>query len=201
MRRSRLLVVVTLCGAGLVLLLNLIPGVASARTTQPAAAKVTVITVSAGLPSELQFKLSKLSKVPAGTVTFKVTNKGTVAHDFRICTTAVKTSKANTCVGKTTPMLASGKSATLTVTLSKTGTYEFLGAVPGHAAAGMKGLLGIGVAVAAPAAAASSSASTSTGSSSSSSSGSSSGSGSAGAGAAAPTSYPPGNATTGKTIF
>jgi len=38
------------------------------------------------------------------------------------------------------------------VKLTKSGKYEYLCAVPGHAAAGMKGLIGIGVAVtAAPA--------------------------------------------------
>ncbi len=110
----------------------------------------TVITVTAGQPSELAFKVSKASGIPAGTVTFKFTNKGKISHDFKICTSPAKTSAANSCVGKVTAILAPGKSATLTVKLSKSGKYEYLCTVPGHAAAGMKGLIGIGVKVATP---------------------------------------------------
>ena len=46
-----------------------------------------------------------------------------------------------------TALLKPGQSATLTVTLKKRGKYEYLCLVPGHAAAGMKGLLGIRVKV------------------------------------------------------
>jgi mono/diheme cytochrome c family protein len=81
-------------------------------------------------------------------VTFKVTNAGTLSHDFKICTKAVTGDTANSCTGKVTAMIAKGKSATLTVTLAK-GEYEYLCTVPGHAAAGMKGLIGVGEAVAA----------------------------------------------------
>ena len=77
-------------------------------------------------------------------VTFKFTNLGAIGHDFKICTKAVTTSKANTCVGKVTATLKKGGKATLTVTL-KRASNEFLCAVPGHAAAGMKGLIGVGV--------------------------------------------------------
>jgi len=114
-----------------------------------AAPKVTVVAVIAGKPSELSFKLSKFSKLPAGMITFKVTNQGLGFHNFKICTISVKTSAKNSCVGKSTPLLKHGQSATLTVKLTKNGTYEYMCAVPGHAAAGMKGLLGVGVAVAA----------------------------------------------------
>ncbi len=112
-----------------------------------------MIAVTAGKPVELGFKLSKWSSLPAGTVTFKVTNRGYATHDFKICTTPVKSSAKNACVGKVTRLLKRNQSATLTVKLTKTGKYEYLCSVPGHAAAGMKGLLGIGVKVAAPAAA------------------------------------------------
>ncbi|HWB22932.1 MAG TPA: c-type cytochrome [Gaiellaceae bacterium] len=111
-----------------------------------AAKKPWVVTVTAGKPSELAFKLSKLSLIPAGVVTFKVTNSGVLTHDFKVCTKPTKSSKANSCVGKETPMLKHGKSATLTLTLKK-GAYEFLCTVPGHASAGMKGLMGIGVTI------------------------------------------------------
>jgi uncharacterized cupredoxin-like copper-binding protein len=117
---------------------------------QLAAAKPTTITVTAGKPAELAFKLSKLSDIPAGPVTFKVTNEGVAFHTFEICTTPVTSAAKNSCVGKVTKLLKHGQSATLTVALLKNGKYEFLCSVPGHAAAGMKGLLGIGVKVTAP---------------------------------------------------
>src|SRR3954454_296377 len=86
------------------------------------AARATTVTVTAGSPSEFKFKLSK-SSVPAGAVTFKVTNKGNLPHDFKIA-------------GKTTPLLQSGKTATLKVTIKK-GANSYLCTVSGHAAAGM----------------------------------------------------------------
>lgn len=83
----------------------------------------TAVTVTA---TEFKFKLSKTS-VKAGTVTFTVKNAGHIGHDFKIG-------------GKKTPVIASGKSAKLTVTLKK-GKQTYLCTVPGHAAAGMKGKL------------------------------------------------------------
>jgi hypothetical protein len=50
-------------------------------------------------------------------------------------------------VGKVTKLLKPGQSASFTVTVKKAGKYEFLCSVPGHAAGGMKGLIGFGVAV------------------------------------------------------
>jgi uncharacterized cupredoxin-like copper-binding protein len=101
--------------------------------------KATVVTVTAGKPSEFKFVVSPKT-VKHGAVTFKVTNKGAVPHDFKICAKAGATT-ALTCTGKVTPQLAGGASATLSVTIAKAGTYEFLCSVPGHAAAGMKGVL------------------------------------------------------------
>jgi uncharacterized cupredoxin-like copper-binding protein len=43
--------------------------------------------------------------------------------------------------GKKTPILAPGKSATLSYTFKTAGRYEYLCTVPSHALAGMKGLL------------------------------------------------------------
>jgi uncharacterized cupredoxin-like copper-binding protein len=96
----------------------------------------TTVTVTAGKPSEFGFKLSTKS-VAHGSVTFKVTNGGKIPHDFKICSSS-KGGSANSCAGKATPVLAPGKSATLTVTLAA-GTYEYLCTEPGHAAGGMKG--------------------------------------------------------------
>ncbi len=127
--------------------LVVMPAAGQAASTK-AAATSTTITVMAGKPSELAFKLSKFSKIPAGTVVFNVKNAGKIAHTFAICLKPTA-SAPNACVGKqkVTKLLQGGQSQTITVTLSATGTYEFLCTFPGHAAAGMKGLIGIGVPV------------------------------------------------------
>jgi uncharacterized cupredoxin-like copper-binding protein len=150
-RSKMVLLALGACSVGLTAwMLGVATGPASGQVKAAKAAKVTVITVTAGKPSEFAFKLSKLS-APAGTVSFKVTNKGAAIHDFKICTTAGKgVASANACTGKVTPKLKPGKSATLTVTLKK-GKYEFLCDVTGHAKAGMKGVVGIGVAAPTPA--------------------------------------------------
>jgi uncharacterized cupredoxin-like copper-binding protein len=121
----------------------------AAQATARPFAVPTTITVTAGKPSELAFKLSKTSMVKPGAITFNVTNQGVAFHDFRICSKPVTSASVvtNSCSGKTTKVLHHGDSATLTVTISKSGKYEFLCTVSGHAAAGMKGLIGIGVAV------------------------------------------------------
>jgi uncharacterized cupredoxin-like copper-binding protein len=112
-------------------------------------AKAASIKVTAGKPSELSFKLSRRSSVPAGRITFKVTDLGVAFHNFKICVKPASkpASIPNSCKGKATRILKHGQSATLTVSISRKGVYEFLCTVPGHAAAGMKGLLGIGVRV------------------------------------------------------
>jgi plastocyanin len=76
--------------------------------------------------TEFHFKVTPAS-VAHGSVTFTVTNKGKLSHDFKIG-------------GKKTALIQPGKSATLTVTL-KAGKAPYLCTVPGHAAAGMKGIL------------------------------------------------------------
>ena len=81
-------------------------------------------TVKVGA-KEFKFTLSRKS-AHHGKVTFKVTNKGHIQHDFKIA-------------GKKTKLLSPGKSASLTVTLKKGKKYRYTCTVPGHAAAGMKG--------------------------------------------------------------
>jgi uncharacterized cupredoxin-like copper-binding protein len=90
-------------------------------------AATTTVAVTAGKPSEFKYTLSKRS-VPTGTVVFRITNRGQIAHDFKIA-------------GKTSARLATGKAGTLTATFAKPGRYAFLCTLPGHAAAGMKGVL------------------------------------------------------------
>ena len=104
-----------------VLAVGFFAGAGSASSSSPAAS--TRITVAA---SEFKFVLSK-KIVPHGTVTFVVKNKGNVAHDFKIH-------------GKKTPLISPGASKTLKVVFAK-GKYPYLCTVPGHAAAGMKGVL------------------------------------------------------------
>jgi uncharacterized cupredoxin-like copper-binding protein len=107
--------------------------VASAQRT------ATTVTVTAGKPSEFGFKLSTKS-VKHGPVTFKVTNGGAIPHTFKVCSSP-KGGTANSCKGKGTPTISPGSSATLSVTFSSAGSYEYLCTVPGHAAGGMKGVL------------------------------------------------------------
>ena len=94
---------------------------ASSVLGAPAQAKTTTVKVTA---FDLGFKLST-KKAKHGKVTFKVTNTGTLQHDFSIA-------------GMKTPLLSHGKSATLTVTIKK-GKNTYMCTVPGHAAGGMKG--------------------------------------------------------------
>jgi uncharacterized cupredoxin-like copper-binding protein len=76
---------------------------------------------------EFRFTLSSKSVAKPGTVTFNFTNTGTVAHDFKID-------------GKTTPLVQPGRTAKLVVRFRKAGKFSYLCTVPGHAAAGMRGV-------------------------------------------------------------
>ena len=143
MRRKVFFAVVLASGVGLLAA----GAVASSAIFSTHTANATVITVVAGKPSELRFQLSKSTKLKIGTYTFKVTNKGLGFHTFKFCTTPVKTAAKNTCVGKVTKTLKPGQSASFTVKITKAGKYEYLCSIPGHAAGGMKGLIGVGVAV------------------------------------------------------
>jgi uncharacterized cupredoxin-like copper-binding protein len=97
--------------------------VAAPVAARPAAATATTVTVTM---KEFKFVLSK-TKVPHGTVTFKLVNKGTVKHDFKIA-------------GKKSKLIAPKKTGKLIVTLKK-GKLPYVCTVAGHAAAGMKGKL------------------------------------------------------------
>jgi uncharacterized cupredoxin-like copper-binding protein len=110
-----------------VMLLSLVAAIgltfASVALSQSHATKTTTVTVTA---KEFKFVLSTKT-VKAGTVVFKVKNTGKLQHDFKIG-------------GKKTALINPGKSATLTVKLTK-GSKPYLCTVAGHAAAGMKGTL------------------------------------------------------------
>ena len=93
-------------------------GVAGSATPQRA-------TVAA---SEFKFVVAPKTVKKNAVITFAVTNKGTIGHDFKIG-------------GKKSAVIAAGKKGTLKVTFKKAGRYPYLCTLPSHAAAGMKGVL------------------------------------------------------------
>jgi uncharacterized cupredoxin-like copper-binding protein len=97
---------------------------ASARSDRQSTATVKTVQVKGG---EFFFRLSTKSIARPGKVTFVFKNIGHVAHDFKIN-------------HKVTRLLQPGKTAKLVVTFKKKGSYRYLCTVPGHAAAGMKGV-------------------------------------------------------------
>jgi len=99
----------------------------TASAASETALDAPVVTVTAGKPSEFAFTLSKASGLP-GLVTFRVTNRGALAHAF-------------TVAGAATRILRPGQSTLLTVSFDKPGTYEYRSSVQGQAAKGMKGRL------------------------------------------------------------
>lgn len=131
MRRAlSLLALATLAVGGLAVAGVFTSGTASAKP-KPKVVKVTVVA------REFSFALSRRS-VPTGTtVVFKVINRGKITHNFKIA-------------GKKTKNLNPGKSTTLTVKFAKKGRYAYVCTIPGHAAAGMKGVFAVGVAAVKP---------------------------------------------------
>jgi uncharacterized cupredoxin-like copper-binding protein len=95
----------------------------AAREASHGRTLLVTVNVSA---TEFKFVLSKKS-AGRGLVTFKVKNVGKLQHDFKIS-------------GRKTKLLSPGQSDTLRVTFLRKGTYPFTCTVPGHAAAGMKGV-------------------------------------------------------------
>jgi glucose dehydrogenase/plastocyanin len=97
---------------------------ASGNSGSSAATESTTVQVKGG---EFFFRLSTKSIAKPGKVRFDFQNVGHVAHDFKVN-------------GKVTPLLQPGMTAKLVVTFKK-GKYPYLCTVPGHAEAGMKGVL------------------------------------------------------------
>jgi uncharacterized cupredoxin-like copper-binding protein len=79
--------------------------------------------------SEFKFVLSSKT-AKHGVVIFKVKNVGKLGHDFAIH-------------GRKIKVISPGKSATLRVVFLRKGHYPYSCTVPGHAAAGMKGVFTI----------------------------------------------------------
>ncbi len=130
MRRSRLILpLVVLVGAA-------VPAALWAHTVS----SNTTISVTAGVPRELQFKVSP-SFITSPTVVVQVANKGKLPHSFKFCTASSAYPNANSCTGVTTKLLAPGATTTLTVTFPGSGNYEYLSGTAWQAAAGMKGFV------------------------------------------------------------
>lgn len=100
-----------------------------APSSSSASSTTVTIRVTA---TEFKFALSRKSLARPATVIFKVTNKGKIAHDFKIN-------------GKKTRLIQPGKTATLKVVFKAKKRYGFLCTLPGHAANGMKGTFSVGV--------------------------------------------------------
>ena len=91
------------------------------------AASATPQRVTVGM-SEFKFAVTPKTVKKNAVITFALTNKGTIGHDFKVG-------------GKKTAIIPAGKKGALKVTFKKAGRYPYLCTLPSHAAAGMKGVL------------------------------------------------------------
>jgi uncharacterized cupredoxin-like copper-binding protein len=105
------------------------PFAISAINARSSASTTVTIRVTA---TEFKFAMSRKSLAKPATVIFKITNRGKIAHDFKIN-------------GKKTLQIKPGKTATLKVVFRAKKKYAFLCTLPGHAAAGMKGTFSVAV--------------------------------------------------------
>jgi uncharacterized cupredoxin-like copper-binding protein len=89
---------------------------------------------------ETEFKLdpSSVQVDQAGSVTFRVTNNGTIDHALEVEGQGVE---------EETETIKPGESAELTVDLSKDGSYEIYCPIDGHRDSGMEGTLTVGAAM------------------------------------------------------
>ena len=101
------------------------PVASASGGASPAAGTVKVTA------SEMQFDPSSIT-VPAGEITFEVTNAGTIEHEFEIF-------KGDTVVDEVEGLVP-GVTLPLTVTLAA-GDYTYVCKIAGHEDAGMKGTL------------------------------------------------------------
>jgi len=90
-------------------------------------ARLLLVATDRVSAKEFSFKLATRSVRKPGRVTFTLRNAGHVGHNFHI-------------LGKGTPTIQPGKTAKLAVRFRKSGRFRYLCTVPGHAAAGMRGV-------------------------------------------------------------
>ena len=99
-----------------------------------AAAPAALHTVSLS-ESEYELSPSTVRVATAGKVTFDVRNTGQIAHALEI---------EGNGVGAETGHIAPGETASITVTLPKSGTYEMYCPIDGHRDKGMEGTIQVG---------------------------------------------------------
>jgi plastocyanin len=95
-----------------------------------ATAKNGVLEIDAFPNGDLKY-IPIAAQAPAGKVEVKSLNKASIGHDIHI---------EGNGVNQGGPVVSNGGTSQVALTL-KPGTYQFLCTVPGHAAAGMKGVL------------------------------------------------------------
>lgn len=120
----------TMLVGGVIVGAIVVPVAAAHQTARPQTAHRAALfaTVNA-TASEFKYVLNKKS-ARRGVVVFRIKNVGKLSHDFSI-------------KGRKTRLISPGKSATLRVTFLRKGHYSYKCTVPGHAAAGMKGVFTI----------------------------------------------------------
>jgi uncharacterized cupredoxin-like copper-binding protein len=111
--RSCPVIAAAACAAALVAAASSL-GTALARAQADAGSTTIAVTMT-----DAKVKLAA-TRAPLGSVIFKIVNKGKIPRDFKIS-------------GKRTPKIASGKSATLNVEFTLTGTYSYYSVGQGHA--------------------------------------------------------------------
>ena len=113
-----------------------VPTAAPTATSAPVAATATGGGSSTGAAIEITLSdfviTPKTIDATAGTVTFKVTNKGKSPHNFAVVSNGQEVKK--------TKNLVNGQADTLEVDLPA-GTYQVICDIPGHKEAGMVGTL------------------------------------------------------------
>jgi uncharacterized cupredoxin-like copper-binding protein len=109
-------------------------GSSRAEETKPASAGAAQRTIHI---SEAEFSLTpnSIHVAQPGSVAFKVRNVGQIAHALEIEGNGVE---------QETEAIQPGSSATLTVRLPKSGSYEMYCPIDGHKANGMKGSIQVG---------------------------------------------------------
>jgi uncharacterized cupredoxin-like copper-binding protein len=107
-------------------------GNASGTTTTTAGAAGKTVQIS---EKEYSLTPSTVNIAQPGTVSFKVTNDGQIAHALKVEGNGVE---------QETDTLQPGDTTTLTVQLAKAGSYEMYCPVDGHEGKGMKGTVSVG---------------------------------------------------------
>ncbi len=106
----------------------------STKSSTPAGPALQTIHVS---EKEYSITPSTISVAQTGTYSFQITNNGTITHAFAIEGNGVEAKSQH---------IQPGQSATLTVKLSKKGSYDVYCPIDGHRTLGMQAKLSVGAA-------------------------------------------------------